>query len=80
PVQQAPGYGAPSEYRPGDRTPNFDALDDEDDAMPHASLPPPGPGGPIMSPDDPRYGRPAGAPVYSAAPPQGPVMSPDDPR
>jgi lipoprotein-anchoring transpeptidase ErfK/SrfK len=33
-----------------------------------------------MSPDDPRYGRPAGAPVYSAAPPQGPVMSPDDPR
>lgn len=80
PVQQVPVYGAPSEYRPGDRMPNFDALDDEDDAMPHASLPPPGPGGPIMSPDDPRYGRPAGPPVYSAAPPQGPVMSPDDPR
>jgi lipoprotein-anchoring transpeptidase ErfK/SrfK len=80
PIQQAPGYGVPSEYRPGDRTPNFDALDDDDDAMPQASLPPPGPGGPIASPDDPRYGRPAGAPVYSAAPPQGPVMSPDDPR
>jgi lipoprotein-anchoring transpeptidase ErfK/SrfK len=83
PVQQAPGYGAPAEYRPGDRTPNFDALDDDDDAMPQAALPPPGPGGPIMSPADPRYGRPAGAPVYSAAPPQGPqgpVMSPDDPR
>ncbi|MCS3727006.1 L,D-transpeptidase family protein [Bradyrhizobium betae] len=75
PVQQAPSYGAPAEYRPGDRTPNFDALEDEDDAMPQASLPPPGPV------DDPRYGRPAGAPpVYSAAPPQGPVMSPDDPR
>lgn len=75
PVQQAPSYGAPAEYRPGDRTPNFDALEDDDDAMPHASLPPPGPA------DDPRYGRPAGAPpVYSAAPPQGPVMSPDDPR
>lgn len=74
PVQQAPSYGAPAEYRPGDRTPNFDALDD-DDAMPQASLPPPGPA------DDPRYGRPASAPpVYSAAPPQGPVMSPDDPR
>jgi lipoprotein-anchoring transpeptidase ErfK/SrfK len=72
PVQQAPSYGAPAEYRPGDRTPNFDALEDDDDAMPQASLPPPGP--------DPRYGRPAGAPVYSAAPPQGPVMSPDDPR
>lgn len=75
PVQQAPSYGAPAEYRPGDRTPNFDALEDDDDAMPQASLPPPGPA------DDPRYGRPAGAPpVYSAAPPQGPVMSPDDPR
>jgi lipoprotein-anchoring transpeptidase ErfK/SrfK len=74
PVQQAPSYGAPAEYRPGDRTPNFDALDEDDDAMPQASLPPPGPV------DDPRYGRPAGAPpVYSAAP-QGPVMSPDDPR
>ncbi|MGY4481692.1 hypothetical protein ACVWWR_000883 [Bradyrhizobium sp. LM3.2] len=73
PVQQAPSYGAPAEYRPGDRAPNFDALDDEDDAMPQAALPPPGP--------DPRYGSPAGAPpVYSAAPPQGPVMSPDDPR
>ncbi|MEY9426779.1 hypothetical protein ABH975_002094 [Bradyrhizobium ottawaense] len=75
PVQQAPSYGAPAEYRPGDRTPNFDALEDDDDAMPQASLPPPGPA------DDPRYGRPVGAPpVYSAAPPQGPVMSPDDPR
>ncbi|WLA67377.1 L,D-transpeptidase [Bradyrhizobium diazoefficiens] len=78
PVQQAPSYGAPAEYRPGDRTPSFDALEDDDDA-PQASLPPPGPGGPI-SPNDPRYGRPAGPPVYSAAPPQGPVMSPDDPR
>jgi lipoprotein-anchoring transpeptidase ErfK/SrfK len=86
PVQQAPVYGTPSygppaEYRPGDRMPNFDALEDDDDAMPQASLPPPGPSGPIMSPDDPRYGRAGGAPpVYSAAPPQGPVMSPDDPR
>jgi lipoprotein-anchoring transpeptidase ErfK/SrfK len=79
PVQQAPSYGAPAEYRPGDRTPSFDALEDDDDALPQASLPPPGPGGPI-SPNDPRYGRPAGPPVYSAAPPQGPVMSPDDPR
>ncbi|OAF13431.1 hypothetical protein AYJ54_44085 [Bradyrhizobium centrolobii] len=81
PVQQAPSYGAPSQYRPGDRVPNFDALEDDDDAAPQAALPPPGPSGPVMSPDDPRYGRPAGAPpVYSAAPPQGPVMSPDDPR
>src|SRR6478609_3881442 len=86
PVQQAPVYapypGAPSEYRPGDRVPNFDALEDDDDDAPHnsAALPPPGPGGPITSPNDPRYGRPAGAPVYSNNAPQGPVMSPDDPR
>lgn len=92
PVQQAPSYGAPTEYRPGDHTPNFDSLEDDKDATPQA-LPPPGPAGappvysaapqqgPVMSPDDPRYGRPAGAPpAYSAAPPQGPVMSPDDPR
>ncbi|QQN67438.1 L,D-transpeptidase family protein [Bradyrhizobium diazoefficiens] len=92
PVQQAPSYGAPTEYRPGDHTPNFDSLEDDEDATPQA-LPPPGPAGappvysaapqqgPVMSPDDPRYGRPAGAPpAYSAAPPQGPVMSPDDPR
>jgi len=84
-VQQVPTYqrGYPTEYRPGDRVPNFDAIDDDDDAMPpqnSAALPPPGPSGPVMSPDDPRYGRPAGAPpVYSNAP-QGPVMSPDDPR
>ncbi len=86
PVQQAPVYapspGAPAEYRPGDRVPNFDALEDDDDDAPHSSaaLPPPGPGGPIMSPSDPRYGRPAGAPVYSNNAPQGPVVSPDDPR
>jgi lipoprotein-anchoring transpeptidase ErfK/SrfK len=54
--------------------PDFDAVDDEDGNG--AVLPPPGA---VMSPDDPRYGRPANAPVYSAAP-QGPVMSPDDPR
>jgi lipoprotein-anchoring transpeptidase ErfK/SrfK len=36
-------------------------------------LPPPGP---VMSPDDPRYGRPPGPPpVYT-----GPVLSPEDPR
>jgi lipoprotein-anchoring transpeptidase ErfK/SrfK len=36
-----------------------------------------------MSPTDPRYGRPAGAPVYSdrgAPAPTGPILSPDDPR
>ena len=43
------------------------------------ALPPPGP---VLSPNDPRYGRPMGAPVYSdrAPMPTGPVLSPDDPR
>ncbi len=69
-----PGGGPPS-YRRG--TPDFDALDEDDEGP--APLPPPGP---VMSPDDPRYGRPMGAPpAYSdRGVPTGPVMSPDDPR
>jgi lipoprotein-anchoring transpeptidase ErfK/SrfK len=67
-LPQYPPSGYPTDYR---RAPNFDALDDED-ADP-ARLPPPGA---MASPDDPRYGRPAGPPpVYT-----GPVISPDDPR
>jgi lipoprotein-anchoring transpeptidase ErfK/SrfK len=76
---------APQPYPPGS-APNFDSPDD-DDAQ---ALPPPGPGqgygqgypqgysqGPVVSPDDPRYGR----PIYSdRGVPPGPVMSPDDPR
>jgi lipoprotein-anchoring transpeptidase ErfK/SrfK len=35
----------------------------------------------VLSPDDPRYGRPDSRPVYSdRGPPAGPVLSPDDPR
>jgi lipoprotein-anchoring transpeptidase ErfK/SrfK len=69
PQPYPPPGGYPADYR---RAPNFDSLDDDDDANP-ARLPPPGP---VMSPDDPRYGRPAGPPpVYT-----GPVLSPDDPR
>ena len=72
---------APPDYRDSRRgpgAPDFDAL--EDDEAPNATaLPPPGP---VMSPDDPRYGRPYGAaPVYTdRGGPTGPVMSPDDPR
>ena len=57
------GYAVDERRRPGE--PDFDALDDDDDApngQNSAALPPPGP---VMSPSDPRYGRPAGAPVYS---------------
>ena len=84
------GYPANSRAdRALDAMPDFDALD-EDDAPPSRggrpmtglSAPGVAPQSPVMSPDDPRYGRPAGAaPVYSdRAMPQGPVMSPDDPR
>jgi lipoprotein-anchoring transpeptidase ErfK/SrfK len=90
----APGYSSAPAYPPGgypadsravgprDAMPDFDALDEDDDGprggRAATALPTPGP---VMSPDDPRYGRPAGPPVYSdRAVPQGPVMSPDDPR
>jgi lipoprotein-anchoring transpeptidase ErfK/SrfK len=74
PVQQGAYPPAPQSYPPGypgdyRRAPNFDQLED-DEANP-AQLPPPGPTGPILSPNDPRYAN---------AVPQGPVMSPDDPR
>ncbi|HEY0182480.1 MAG TPA: L,D-transpeptidase family protein [Rhodopila sp.] len=80
-----PPGGYPADSRSRDAMPDFDAPDDDDAAPPRGrsavALPTPGP---ILSPDDPRYGRgPAvpATPVYSdRATPQGPVMSPDDPR
>src|SRR5258705_8731902 len=70
------GYIMDERRQPGG-APDFDSL--EDDEAPNAQsstvLPPPGP---VLSPNDPRYGRPAGAPVYSAAP-HGPLLSPDAP-
>ncbi len=62
-----PGYDG--RRQPG--APDFDQLED-DEANP-AALPPPGPTGPILSPNDPRYAN-------AVPQPQGPVMSPDDPR
>jgi len=84
----SPG-GYPADYRRAPGAPDFDALDEEDDA-PNAqssmALPPPArcsrppiramaaagappvysdrgaPTGPILSPDDPRYGRTDGPP------------------
>ena len=82
----APGPYVPGGYatdeRRGPGEPDFDALDDDDapNGQNAAALPPPGP---VLSPSDPRYGRPAAAPVYSdrgAPTPTGPVLSPDDPR
>ncbi|WP_342727166.1 L,D-transpeptidase family protein [Bradyrhizobium sp. B097] len=79
PAPQGPVYSAaPQPYSQGNM-PDFDSLDDEDAPRNSAALPPPGP---VMSPDDPRYGRPMNSqPVYSdRGAPSGPVMSPDDPR
>jgi len=82
----SPGPYVPGGYvvdeRRGPGAPDFDALDDDEapNAQSSTALPPPGP---VLSPNDPRYGRPMGAPVYSdRGPPMptGPVLSPDDPR
>jgi lipoprotein-anchoring transpeptidase ErfK/SrfK len=77
----APAPYPRADSRRGSGRPDFDGLDDEDgpDAQNSTALPPPGP---VLSPDDPRYGRPMNAaPVYSdRAMPTGPVLSPDDPR
>src|SRR5665213_2602001 len=79
--QPYPPGGYPADYRRGAGAPNFDSLDDDEapNAQSSTALPPPGP---VLSPDDPRYGRPYGAPpVYSdRRQPTGPVLSPDDPR
>src|SRR6478736_4358810 len=88
PIPPAPIYSpSPGPYVPGGYVvderrgvgvPDYDAL--EDDEAPNAqrstALPPPGP---VLSPNDPRYGR----PIYSdRGPPMptGPILSPDDPR
>jgi lipoprotein-anchoring transpeptidase ErfK/SrfK len=81
PVPPGATYSPAPQPYPVGSAPNFDSVDD-DDAQDGAALPPPGPGQdygrrPVMSPDDPRYGR----PLYSdRSMPSGPVMSPDDPR
>ena len=64
--------------RRGVGVPDYDALEDDEapNAQSSTALPPPGP---VLSPNDPRYGRPVysdrGPPV-----PTGPILSPDDPR
>ncbi len=77
--QPYPPGGGPADYRRS--APDFDSL--EDDEAPNtqsstALLPP----GPVLSPDDPRYGRPDIArPIYTdRSVPTGPILSPDDPR
>jgi lipoprotein-anchoring transpeptidase ErfK/SrfK len=74
--QPYPQGGRPTDYR-SPRPMDFDGVDDDEgpNGPGSAALPPPGP---ILSPDDPRYGRPMRAPpAYSD---RGPILSPDDPR
>ncbi|MEA2861763.1 MAG: hypothetical protein QOC72_3802, partial [Methylobacteriaceae bacterium] len=79
--QPYPRGGYPADYRRAPEAADLDLMDDDEapNAQSSTALPPPGP---VLSPDDPRYGRPLGAPpIYSyrgASP--GPVLSPDDPR
>jgi lipoprotein-anchoring transpeptidase ErfK/SrfK len=84
-----PLYSAsPAPYPPGGYTvderrapgmPDFDALDDDDNAPNAQSSTALSPPGPVLSPADPRYGRPDSRPVYSERAP-GPILSPNDPR
>jgi lipoprotein-anchoring transpeptidase ErfK/SrfK len=73
PAQPGQTYSAAPQPYPAGSAPNFDSADDED-TQTYAAPPA---GGPVVSPDDPRYGR----PLYSDRnAPTGPIMSPDDPR
>jgi lipoprotein-anchoring transpeptidase ErfK/SrfK len=79
--QPVPPGGYSADYRRGPGMPDFDALDDDEapNAQNSTALPPPGP---VLSPNDPRYGRPDTVrPLYTdRGAPTGPVLSPDDPR
>ena len=54
--------------RPG--APDFDALDDDDDAPNAQSSTALSPPGPVLSPADPRYGRPDSRPVFRCSDPR----------
>jgi lipoprotein-anchoring transpeptidase ErfK/SrfK len=83
-----PPGGYPADYRRGPPgPPDFDALEDDEVMEGSAALPPPGvppvyssrgvPQGPVLSPDDPRYGRLGGPPpvIYSDRPAGQPQYS-----
>jgi lipoprotein-anchoring transpeptidase ErfK/SrfK len=70
-----PPGGYPADYRDSrDRAPDFDALEEDDQVQRGPGSTALVPQGPIMSPDDPRYGRPDGPPpvIYSDRPPGAP--------
>ncbi|TAK48015.1 MAG: L,D-transpeptidase [Xanthobacteraceae bacterium] len=75
PPAYPPAYGQPGQVTV-EEDPDFNAIEDSDPARGASALPPPGP---VLSPNDPRYGRPAAPPpVYSE---RGPgFIYPDDNR
>jgi lipoprotein-anchoring transpeptidase ErfK/SrfK len=81
PQPYLPGGYPTTDYRRAPNEWDFDILDDEDapNGQSSTALSPPGP---VLSPNDPRYGRPLGPPpVYTdRGAPTGPILSPDDPR
>jgi lipoprotein-anchoring transpeptidase ErfK/SrfK len=70
--QPYPGERAPYPA-PNAQQPSFDALDEDDD-LPQGSV---ASRGPVLSPDDPRYGRPMGPPVIYSDRPAGPPVYSD---
>ena len=87
PGYQAGGYPANARGNAMDAMPDFDALDEDDaqsrNGRPQGGLSSPGYAnqGPVTSPDDPRYGRPAQAPAPRTAynpdlPPASPLAPP----
>jgi lipoprotein-anchoring transpeptidase ErfK/SrfK len=77
--QPYPPGGYPADYRRAPGAPDFDALEDDEapNAQSSTALPPPGP---VLSPDDPRYGRPDGPPpvIYSDRPAEPPQQAYSD--
>lgn len=70
-------YSANEPYRGSNAPPpNFDALEDDDDDLGSIAMPQ---RGPVVSPDDPRYGRPMGPPpvIYSDRPSGPPPLYSD---
>jgi hypothetical protein len=54
--------GYPADYRRAPGVPDYDPLEDDDEAPNAQSSTALSPPGPVLSPNDPRYGRPLGAP------------------
>jgi lipoprotein-anchoring transpeptidase ErfK/SrfK len=84
PTQPAPSpyYGTPPTAGPQGyerRQADLDLDDGYDDGIDRPAVAAV-PQGPVLSPDDPRYGRPMQRDYWQPVANQGPILSPDDPR